>query len=151
MRIFVFFSLSYISRAVVNLLVEFEVIKHSYAVYHIMYFFWDVLPLSSIMIYHLNTFRAEERESKEPPIDWTRQSSATDGSAENDSEAQRETQGAPKFEHTPSFESLMINRGDSLGSTLVPDQEKRDEMSQSLFEGVLTEDLTQPQPNQVRP
>jgi len=39
-----------------------------------MYFFWDVLPLFLIMIYHLKAFQAEEKESKKPPVDWTRQS-----------------------------------------------------------------------------
>jgi len=110
--IFVFFSLSYISRAVVNLLVSIKVIKHGYAVFNTMYFFWDVLPLSSIMIYHLRTFRAEERERKKPPVDWTRQSSATDCASKNDSEGQSETQAVPKFEPTPFSASLLINSGD---------------------------------------
>jgi len=57
------FSLTYISGTVVNLLVSFKAIKHVYALYYIMYFFWDVLPLSAIMIYHLKAFRSEERES----------------------------------------------------------------------------------------
>ena len=110
--IFVLFSLSYISRAVVSLLVSFEAIKHVNAVYYFMYFFWDVLPLSSIMIYHLRTFRAEERERKKPPVDWTRQSSATDCASKNDSEGQSETQAVPRFEPTPFSASLLINSGD---------------------------------------
>jgi len=88
--IFVFFSLSYISRATVYLLAQFQVIKHPYAVHFIMYFFWDVLPISSIMIYHLKAFRAEEKERNKPAVDWTRQSDASHSSAINtdtDSEA----------------------------------------------------------------
>ena len=110
--IFVLFSLSYISRAVVYLLIPIKVIKHTLAVYHIMFFFWDVLPLSSIMFYHLKTFQAEEIERKKPPVDWTRASSATDGAAETDSEAQPETQGLPEFKLTQSTESLLINSDD---------------------------------------
>ena len=58
--IFVFFSLSYISRAVVYLLQRFMVIKHVAVVYHIMYFFWDVPPLSLIMRFHYQCFKAQE-------------------------------------------------------------------------------------------
>jgi len=87
-RNFVFFSLAYISRAVVHLLNQFKVIEHGFAVGFMMYFFYDVLPLTSIMIYHLRSFRAEERERKAPPVDWIYESSTTDGASENDSEAQ---------------------------------------------------------------
>jgi len=111
-EIFVLFSLSYISRGVVYLLQNLKVIKHEDAVYYIMYFLWDMLPLSAIMIYHLKAFRAEERERKRPPVDWTRQSSALGGVAETDSEAQSVTQGLPKFELTPSTKSLLIKSED---------------------------------------
>jgi len=77
-----------------------------------MYFFWDVLPLLAIMTYHLKTFRAEERELKKPPVDWTSQSSSKDDAAETDSEAQSETQGTPELELTPSTKSLLINDDD---------------------------------------
>jgi len=109
--VFVLFSLSYMSRAVVYLLSEFEVINHRAAVSYIMYFFWDVIPLSSIMIYHLKAFRAEEKESKKPVTDWTRQSTssrtpATDSEAQSESETS-EAQGVPEFKLSASFSSLL--------------------------------------------
>jgi len=62
--IFVFFSLSYISRAVVELLSGVKVIKHDFAVFHFMYFFWDVLPLSLIMRFHYKCFKAQDEYDK---------------------------------------------------------------------------------------
>jgi len=74
--IFVFFSLSYISRAIVFLLQILGAIKHVPAVYYVMYFFWDVLPLCLIMRYHLQAFRAEKKEQERFTTDWTRASNA---------------------------------------------------------------------------
>jgi len=109
--IFVFFSFSYISRAIVYLLVVFKVISHGAAVFKVMYFFWDVLPLSSLMVYHLKAFRAEEKERKKSVTDWTRQSTGSRAPT-TDSEAQSATSealGVPKFKPTESFKSLFIN------------------------------------------
>ena len=58
--IFVFFSLSYISRAVVYILSQVFKKKYEEAVYDVLYFFWDVLPLSLIMSFHYKCFKAQE-------------------------------------------------------------------------------------------
>jgi len=74
-----------------------------------LYFFWDVIPLSSIMIYHLKAFRTEEKESKKPVTDWTRQSTGSRTPA-IDSKAESETseaQGVPEFKLSASFKSLL--------------------------------------------
>jgi len=156
--IFVLISLAYISRGFVYLLMQFEVIEHNLAVYHIMYLFWDVLPLSAIMIYHLKAFRVEEKEPKESPVDWTRQSSTTSGTApvdwtrqssttsgtaQTDSKAQSESQGVPKFELTPSSAKSMLINSDDFEGYSVLDQEKRAEnsRSQSLVESTESADL----------
>jgi len=110
--IFVLFSLSYISRAVVSLLKLKVIDEHIYAVYYSMYFFWDVLPLSSIMIYHLKAFRAEERQRNKPSVDWTHQLLTTSSVAETVSEV--ETHGVPKLETTPSVASLFHDNDDML-------------------------------------
>ena len=100
--IFVLFSVSYISRGVVYLLGEFHVIKHEMAVFYVMYFFWDVLPLSSIMTYHLKSFRAEEKARERPVTDWACESlPSTDLEAQ--SEATSEAQEIPSFKPTASF------------------------------------------------
>jgi len=104
--IFVLFSLSYISRGVVYLLGEFHIIKHEMAVFYVMYFFWDVLPLSAIMTYHWKSFRAEERERERPVTDWTCQSSSSRAPTkdlEAQSEATSEAQEIPGFKPTASF------------------------------------------------
>ena len=141
--IFVLISLAYISRGFVYLLMQFEVIEHNLAVYHIMYLFWDVLPLSAIMIYHLKAFRVEEKEPKESPVDWTRQSSTTSGTAQTDSKAQSESQGVPKFELTPSSAKSMLINSDDFEGYSVLDQEKRAEnsRSQSLVDSTESADL----------
>jgi len=81
--IFVLFAVSYISRATVYLLCLLNVIEHQLALSFVMQFFWDVLPLSSIMIYHLKAFRKEEKERNKPAIDWTRQSNAWSSNTTN--------------------------------------------------------------------
>jgi len=62
--IFVFFSLSYISRGTVFLLVQIDAIEHVAVVYYTMYFFWDVLPLCLIMRFHYKCFKAQDEYNR---------------------------------------------------------------------------------------
>ena len=94
--IFISFSLSYISRAVVYLLQNLSAIKHLGAVYYTMYFFWDVLPLCLIMRYHLQAFRAERKEKERSTTDWTRESNASSSQSSVSDDQSR----APRSETT---------------------------------------------------
>ena len=62
--IFIFFSLSYISRGTVFLLVKLHAIKHVGAVYYTVYFFWDVLPLCLIMRFHYKCFKEQDEYNR---------------------------------------------------------------------------------------
>ena len=59
---YVCFTVSSISRAVVFLLCRHEVIKeyNQPKVYFSLYFFWDFIPLSLVMYYHYHCFTAQE-------------------------------------------------------------------------------------------
>ena len=39
-------------------------IEHNWIVYLVMYTFWDILPLSLIMVYHYKNFIAQEKTKK---------------------------------------------------------------------------------------
>lgn len=78
------------------------------AVCYVMYFFWDVLPLIAIMIYHLKAFHAEERERSKPGVDWTAQSFATTPASDSEAQSQAHQTQRLQFRPTPSAESLML-------------------------------------------
>jgi len=59
--IFLVLTVSYVSRAVIYILTLVGVIKHFTLVYYVMYIFWDIIPLSLIMYYHFNNFKAQEK------------------------------------------------------------------------------------------
>jgi len=61
---FLVLTTSYVSRAVVNILVSVGVIKIVYLVYFVMYIFWDIIPLSFIMHYHHAAFTAEIKKDE---------------------------------------------------------------------------------------
>jgi len=67
--IFLVLTISYISRGVCYLLVIFKVIKHIEVVYLVMYVFWDIIPLSLIMYYHFNNFKAQEEFLKQEKVE----------------------------------------------------------------------------------
>lgn len=57
--VFITFSLSFASRAVVYILKDFEVLDHEHLVYYSLYFFWDIIPLPFVMKHHLDAFKAQ--------------------------------------------------------------------------------------------
>jgi len=59
--IFLVLTVSYVSRAVVYILVHVGVIKDFLLVYLVMYIFWDIIPLSLIMYYHFSNFQAQAK------------------------------------------------------------------------------------------
>ena len=63
--IFLVLTVSYVSRAVVYIFKMVDVIEdeHDWIVYLVMYTFWDILPLSLIMLYHYTAFEAEAKET----------------------------------------------------------------------------------------
>jgi len=67
--VFILFSLSYISRTLIYLLFAFLSTKidntHSFAVFYLLYFFWDILPLTLIMKFHNFCFAAQEKYLRE--------------------------------------------------------------------------------------
>ena len=62
--IFLVFTLSYISRAILYLLNQFIIdeVANTYLVYYTFYPIWDVLPLSLIMVYHRTCYEAQYAE-----------------------------------------------------------------------------------------
>jgi len=62
--IFLVLTVSYVSRVVVYILTSARLIEHYWIVYLVMYTFWDILPLSLIMFYHYNNFKAQEKTKK---------------------------------------------------------------------------------------
>jgi len=67
--IFLVLTISYLSRGVCYPLANYEVIKHKNLVYDVMYIFWDIIPLSLIMYYHFNNFKAQEEFLKQEKVE----------------------------------------------------------------------------------
>jgi len=79
--IFLVLTSSYVSRAVVNILVSVGVIKHDWLVDLVMYIFWDIIPLSLIMYYHHAAFTAEIKKDERKSEDLERNSFASAASS----------------------------------------------------------------------
>ena len=82
--IFLVLTVSYVSRGVLYIMTNTtEVIEHETIVYLAMYTFWDIIPLSLIMLYHYVAFEAEakaeteETERSTESTDFNRQSATT--------------------------------------------------------------------------
>jgi len=73
---FIVFSSSFIASAVVWILVISDVITDVVLPYQILFFFFDILPLSLIMGHHLKAFRALQKVRESDETDLLR-SSAT--------------------------------------------------------------------------
>jgi len=58
--VYIIFIVSYISRTVAEVLSYIDIIEHSAIFFNIGYIFWDVIPLSMIMVYHCMCFTAED-------------------------------------------------------------------------------------------
>jgi len=71
--VFTVLTLSYISRATVYVLArpKFGIIDNYRIVYNVMYTFWDIVPLSLIMVYHYRAFKTEDAQDERQSTDLT--------------------------------------------------------------------------------
>jgi len=95
--IFLVFTLSYISRAILYLLNQFIIdeVANTYLVYYTFYPIWDVLPLSLIMVYHRTCYEAQYAElmrlKQEAEDEANRESVLTTFSSVQESSVQEQT------------------------------------------------------------
>jgi len=114
-----------------------------------MYFLWDVLPLTAIMVYHLKAFRAEEKERNMPSIDWARQSTGSNSTAAAaDTEAPPTTPIIVDKEQISTGDKGLMIKDNSLEYESTPDQENP--LSQSLIENAVATDLNELQTNEMQ-
>jgi len=109
--IFLVFTLTYCSRAVVFLLGMYDVIEDflNYAIiYLVCYNIWDVLPLTLIMIYHSRCYDAQQRQREEEEAAAAAEaeaaenesSSSSSSSSSQSSNSSEETTGRPSLRDT---------------------------------------------------